>query len=575
MNVTISVVGTNLAIRVPHSSREAIELCKALPDMKVYDHEIGGFLARSTERNLLYLRRAFDTAVWTPEAQTKFNQVVKNIEQEPLDETTDLDAIQDETVNYQFHTEPFPWQLKGFLLSRDRKAFALLMDPRTGKTKLTIDNFCYLFEQKRIDAVLILCPKSIKSVWVDELEAHAPPRVPLSVMVYKAGASPNAKIRLSNFVTVQEPNTLQILIANTTALSSKNVEAMCARFVTRRKGRVMIVVDESTEIKSHTSKRTRAAYRIRKEAEYRRILTGTPVTQGPLDLYSQFFFLDRSILGYDTYTAYKNSVAIFDGYFLRGYRKPVMRQIAEMIKPHSIRVRRDQVFKNLVEPLYIKHRVDLTPEQRRMYDELKENLITEFEGKDLSAAIILTQLQRLSQISGGFMKLDGETEERPVPGGNPKIDALLDRLTGETGKVIIWARFQPEIRLIRDTLAKEYGRETVVDFYGGTSESNRTRNRKAFQDPSSPVRFFVGHVEAGGQGLKLSAADMMIFFSNTYSLEKRTQAEARTEDSQRTARTTYIDLVAHKTVDTTVLAALRSKKAVADLITGDNVKSWL
>jgi SNF2 family DNA or RNA helicase len=210
------------------------------------------------------------------------------------------------------------------------------------------------------------------------------------------------------------------------------------------------------------------------------------------------------------------------------------------------------------------------------------------ENRQLTTALVLTQLLRLQQIVGGFLphvltpdealanpERVASGEYRPIAGENPKMDALLEVVEESTGKFVIWAHFRAEIDLISRTLSKIYGEHTVREFHGGINDVDRTQARKDFQDPDHPARFFIAQTETGGIGITLTAAKNVIYYSNSFSLESRLQSEDRTHRIGQTSHVTYTDLVATKTIDEKLARILRRKLGLANVITGDNWKEWL
>jgi SNF2 family DNA or RNA helicase len=200
----------------------------------------------------------------------------------------------------------------------------------------------------------------------------------------------------------------------------------------------------------------------------------------------------------------------------------------------------------------------------------------------------------LQQLTGGFLTLDpvmpdklpeewdeedmlkaAERKVIPVPGPNPKLDEVFATLEEGNGKAIIWARFTPEIELLRDQIADAYGSASVVTFYGPDNTDTRTRARREFQNPHSPVKYFVGQIRTGGIGLNLTQARDVIYYSNTFSLEDRLQSEDRAHRGGLKHSVTYHDIVAKGTVDLRILQALRGKKQIANQITGDEWRNWI
>ena len=488
---------------------------------------------------------------------------------------------------------PFAHQLHAFETSRDRKAFALLCEQGTGKSKMVVDTACWLWQRGEIDGVLVICPNSVKTNWVtDEIPRHHSPDVPWVAAWWSANGRAVDRERWRVAQSIAPPAiTLPWLVVNVESLSARG-EAYdaCERFLDSR--RVLLVVDESSKIKNRV-KRTKAVIKLGQLAAYRRICSGTPVTQGPLDLFTQFRFLDSDILGFDTFTAYKNRYALFDTRF--GFPKLIkylnLDELQAKIAPHSYRVTRAECL-DLPPKVYQKLEVDLAPAQRKAYNAMRDQMLVELgDGRSVSATIVLTKLLRLQQITGGFLPFvpPPDVDEgmqraglalcaastEPLPGPNPKVEALLDFVEQVPGKVIVWARFRAELEAITHALVKEYGADAVVEFHGGVSDEGRTYARQRFQDAALRVRFFVAQTDVGGYGLTLTAAQSVVYYSNTFSLEARLQSEDRAMRIGQTGSVTYVDLIARDTLDNRVLQALRGKQDLASLVLAEPIREWI
>lgn len=228
---------------------------------------------------------------------------------------------------------------------------------------------------------------------------------------------------------------------------------------------------------------------------------------------------------------------------------------------------------DLPEKIYTKRQVDLTAEQKKAYKEMKDYALTLFEdGSVLTASTVMTQLLRLHQISCGHLIMeDGETKIFK----NNRITELMDILEEVDGKVIIWANYRQDIRTIYNNIAKKYGPDTVATYYGDTPDGERQDIVQRFQDPKSPLRYFVGNQQTAGYGLTLTAASTVVYYSNNYDLEKRIQSEDRAHRIGQKSNVTYIDLIAEKTVDERIVKALRNKINIASTVLGEDFKEWL
>jgi len=338
-----------------------------------------------------------------------------------------------------------------------------------------------------------------------------------------------------------------------------------------------MAIDESTTIKSPTANRTKSIIDLGRDVKYKRILTGSPVTKSPLDLFTQCYFLDPWLLEQQSYYSFKTRYAIFKKIYVGGRSVDIvagyknLAELSDKIKSFSYRVLKDDCL-DLPEKTYMKRIVRLTEEQEEVYNQMKKLALAELNGKLVTTASVLTQLMRLHQITcGHFVSNDGTTQKLH----NERLDELLNVLNEIEGKVIIWAHYRYDIKIIVDTLIKEYGENSVVTYYGDTTQDERQDAIKKIQDPESSTRFLVGTPQTGGYGITLTGASTMIYYSNGYDLEKRQQSEARIDRIGQTKNMTYIDIIAEKTVDEKIVQALRKKVNIASQIMGEELKDWI
>lgn len=581
-----------LHIQVPHSpvNKEAL---RRLPDYRMWDGKARAWFAKPTARNLAHLKASFPQAEWDAQAgawlETHVAAVVARRKEYAAQKAAPLAEL--EAGDDWKHGGPKPWdhQRRAFLMSRDRPAFALFMEQRTGKTKVLIDTAAYLYTRGKIRQALVIAPNSVKTNWLtDELPTHMPDYVKWRAACWYASPTKTERASLDAAMTGAVPEELVWLVMNVEALSTERAAKAALAFVKRAP--TIVIVDESSRIKTPRASRTMAITKLRAWAPYRRIATGTPATQGPLDVYAQMKFLDPTILGFGAYTAFRNHFAImggFNGKVVIGYAH--LDELQALLDPHSFRITRDECF-DIPPKGYQKLVVDMGQDQRRVYDEMARRMKADLgDGKKVTAAIVLTQMLRLQQITGGFVPIDPDLDTWEdaamaslngdnvvaIPGRNPKVEAVLELAEETVGKMIIWARFRPEIAAVADALRKEYGDASVVEFHGGIGEDARVKARTAFQDPGSPVRFFVGQTETGGLGINLSQARTVVYVSNSFSLESRLQSEDRPMSAEQKHSVAVVDIIARGTVDEKVVASLRGKQDVARAVTGDKWKDWI
>ena len=586
----------SLALFIPFSAQNT-NLCRAFPDRRVWKPAFkgtGAWLVAATRVNIEHLLRHWPKIRWSTEAAAVRDSALSVAERAVELSGRKTEEIPDTVGDYEFGGtfKPYAHQRKAFLLSRDQPAYALFMDPGTGKTRVVIDNACWLHGKGELSAVLVVCPNGVKDVWAEEIALHSPKHYRHEAIVFSAAATKAERARTEAHAAAGRiPGKLAWLIVNVEAASTASSRglALMRRFIAEHgPSNLMLVVDESSKIKSPQANRTKTIIQLGKGVAWKRVLTGTPSTQGPLDLYAQFQFLDPKILGFGSYYSFRNryaSVSTAGGFpQVLGYRH--VDELRRLIDPFSYRVTRDECL-DLPDKIYLRRTVKLNSAQRRLYDQLRHEMRAEFEDREITVVNALSQLLRLQQVVGGFVPpperdaLDVVLGERPepgaIPGRNPKLAAVGEILAElpETDKVVIWARFRPEIDLLCRELRREYGAGSVVEFHGGINREDRAMARRLFQDPRSYARFFVGQTETGGIGITLTAARVVIYYSNSFSLESRIQSEDRCHRIGQHRAVTYFDLTARDTIDLRLLTTLRKKKRLADEITGDAWKEWI
>jgi len=476
--------------------------------------------------------------------------------------------------DYKYKTEPFDHQDIVFKLSRDREDFALLMEMGTGKTKVIIDTAAWLYARGKIEAVMVIAPNGVHSNWEGEIDIHLPDWVKRTVRIYSSrGNTKKYKKYMSALGTGDD---LKIMLMNVEAMATKKGQAYASKFT--RIYSCLTVVDESTRIKNPKAIRTKACIKAGRASSYKRILTGTPVTQSPLDLYSQFDFLGDDILGFSSYFAFKARYAItMRRTNKRGgktwfYDEIIdfcnLDELTEKIDPYSYRVTKKECL-DLPNKQYSQVRVTMSKDQKKIYEDMKASFRAELdEGVTITAPLALTRLLRLQQILGGFVN-DEFSETHVIPGKNPKLDALMYDLEDvpDDVSVGIWARFRAEIECITDKLKEVYGKGSAASYYGGVKTEDRMKIIERFQ--AGDLRFFVGSPAAGAHGITLTKGSLVYYFSNDFSLENRIQSEDRFHRIGQVNKVNYKDIVVPGTIDIHVLSAHKKKQGFADTVTGD------
>ena len=477
-------------------------------------------------------------------------------------------------MDFKFKTKPFAHQLKALEMSWDKKVFAYFMEMGVGKSKVLIDNISMLYDKGHINGVLIVAPKGVYKNWYSsEIPTHMADHVEKKMVLWEANITKSKQKELDILFKTDED--LHILIMNVEAFSTKKGTQFAQKFLSCHK--TLMAIDESTTIKSPTAARTKSIIDLGKDVKYKRILTGSPVTKSPLDLFTQCFFLDAWLLEQQSYYSFKTRYAITRKInvgarsveIVVGYRN--LGELSDRLKSFSYRVLKDDCL-DLPEKTFMKRIIKLSEEQQKVYNQMKQLALAELNGKLVTTASVLTQLMRLHQITCGHFKSDDGSVQILK---NERIDELLNILNEVEGKAIIWAHYRHDIEVIVDNIKKEYGDNSVMTYYGDTSTEDRQKAITKIQDPNSPVRFLVGTPQTGGYGITLTGASTMIYYSNGYDLEKRQQSEARIDRIGQTKNMTYIDIIAEDTVDEKIVTALRKKVDIASKVMGEELKEWI
>jgi SNF2 family DNA or RNA helicase len=474
-------------------------------------------------------------------------------------------------MHYKYKSKPFAHQKKALEMSWNKEVFAYFMEMGTGKSKVLIDNIAMLYNAGKINGALIVAPKGVYKNWYDqEIPNHMPDYIEKRVGLWRT--DPKAKELQPLFKTGAE---LHILIMNVEAFSTKKGIQFAEKFLNSHN--TLMGIDESTTIKNPAAKRTKNIVYLKQFTKYRRILTGSPVTKSPLDLFTQCYFLDPYLLDQSSYYVFRTRYAICRKINVSGRQVEIvvgyrnLAELSEKLKPFSYRVLKDDCL-DLPKKTYMKRTIELTDEQKKVYKQMKQEAIAFLNGKMVTSATVITQLMRLHQITCGHFKSNDGTVQNLK---NNRITQLMDILDEVEGKAVIWAHYRHDIEKIVEAISKKYGEQTVVTYYGDTTTDDRQKAIKKIQDPESPVRFIIGTPQTGGYGITLTGASTMIYYSNGYDLEKRQQSEARIDRIGQEKPMTYIDIMAEDTIDDKIVKSLRNKVNIATEIMGEELKQWI
>ena len=475
---------------------------------------------------------------------------------------------------YKYKTKPYAHQETALEKSWDKIEYGYFMEMGTGKSKVLVDNMAMLYDKGKINGALIIAPKGVYNNWyTSEIPTHLSNHIKPKVVLWTSNISKEKeKEYKSLFETGYD---LHILIMNVEAFSTKKGSEFAYKFL--KSHNTIMAVDESTTIKTPTAKRTKTILMLGQYAKYRRILTGSPVTKSPLDLYSQCTFLNEELLGHASFYSFRNRYAHMINKNFGGRRVQIVSsyqrldELEEILKEFSYRVLKEDCL-DLPEKIYIKRNIQLTDEQEKAYSTMKSAALALLKGKMATAPHVLTQMMRLHQITCGHLKNDDGTITKLK---NNRLDELLDLLDEIEGKAIIWANYVHDIEEITTAIKKKYGENSIVQYYGAIDSKTRQDGINKFQNVNSPVKFFIGNPQTGVYVITLTAANTVIYYSNGYDLEKRLQSEDRAHRIGQKKSVTYVDLIAEKTIDEKIVKALRKKINIASEVMGDTLKDWI
>ena len=410
-------------------------------------------------------------------------------------------------MSHQYKTQPYEHQRVALRKGATQRVFGFFMEQGTGKTKVTIDNAVYLYNTELLHTVFVLAPNSVYTNWKKEIETHSS----ADNYIYQH------KIDKKFY---PKKDKLNWYLMNIEAFSHKSGYNKGLELIEKRGLETMMVIDESTTIKNRTAKRTKNVIKLGKGVRYKRILTGTPVTKSPLDLWSQFAFLDEDLLGFKSFYSFRARYCVMDSRPVGGNRKiefPLyyinLEQLEDKILPYTHRVLKKDCL-DLPPQIWQRRNVFLSNEQRNAYEILKEHARVVIQDKQSSIHNKLTEIAKLQQVCSGFLYSD---DGKLVELSNAKLDELLNVIEEIEGKIIIWATFRYSIQKIEETLQKKYGEKSVVSLYGDTKKRADVVDNF---NSSRGARFLVSNPSVGGYGLTLNASSYQIFYNNSYNLEE-------------------------------------------------------
>jgi hypothetical protein len=490
--------------------------------------------------------------------------------------------IHDDEEEHLFKTAPFAHQLETYLHSRDLTSYALFWEMGCGKTKVVIDTAAHLWRQGKITGVVVVAPPGVHRNWAtEELPAHHPEDVPMVSHVWHASKAGTKRHAAAYDAFTQAPG-LAYLCMTYDGICTGKGKAAASTFMRERP--CLLVADESAYIKTPSAQRTKVMLGAARVARYRRALTGTPIANGPFDIYSQMRWLQENYWrphGLATYGAFKARFGVFRALHLgaRQVSKLVayrdVESINTMIKPAASRKTKAEVLPHLPPKLYKRLSYEVTDEQRRIYEQLIEEMRAELRsGAEITAPLATVRLLRLQQVLCGYLP-DGDHADKlhqiVEPEDNPRLLAFAQLAETIPHQAIVWCRFRQDVTLVcqqLEQLGLTWGR-----YDGECDQEQREETLRRFH--AGEAQFFVANAQAIGTGVTLTEAKTVVYYSSSFNYADRLQSEDRAHRIGQDQAVLYIDLVAEDTVDERVLAALRNKDVMAARVTGDLLRTWI
>lgn len=532
-----------------------VDLVRKIPNRR-WDSRRRVWTAPALRANSRFLIEHFRSHCFTDAAREIANASVEKVR------TT----VNQFPVLYPFKTEPRPYQRKALDHAYDKHAFAFFMDMGTGKTKTLLDLASAYAMEGKIDRLLVVTKFSTRRNWEAEIEIHSP--IECEVLVLDT-----SKPKVFDAFNTTPTVALKVLIVGTESLAAGNAIKYAQKFVDTST-RVMMVVDEAHMIKTHNAVRAKNCVTLGKSANYRIAMTGTPVANGIMDMFMQFEYLDTNIIGVGDFYSFRNRYAVMGGYEERqivGYQNT--EELIELVSPYIYQVRKSEVLTELPPKIFEVRTVQMNDEQKRLYKEIAKRDRAVSGDRGITVKSVLERMLRLQEVASGIITFErnpdifdtSKFEHTRIGGKNPKIEELMSIVEESDCSTIIWCRFIEEIYMVTEALIEKYGQDSVVQIYGDINEDVRWANvSDKFQ--TGKARFLVGNAATGGVGLNMTRAQLVIYYSNSFSFTDREQSEDRAHRMGQLNSVTYIDLICEGTVDETVLEALRNKKDVSEFV---------
>lgn len=503
---------------------------------------------------------------------------------------------------YTFYTEPYDHQRTEFKQSWDYEHRALFWEMGTGKSKLMVDTISALFQSDKADVAIIIAPYGVHSNWTEsygtvkcQWETHAPPDIQEETILFTFHSS-NSKTKkwersANRFIKDSRKKIISIAYPS---LGTKNAKKLIDHLLNTK--RTVVIADEAHLIKNPDAQRTKRVLEIGKKATYRRLLTGTLISQSMFDAYAPIQFLNKGYWesqGLKSFWDFKHYFGIWKT--CQNYKQMKARRVRGVngkievkmvpsewkelvdyknkdelrwhIEQFGSRVRKNDVL-DLPPFIHEVMHVELSKEQRRLYDDMEKTFMAELEdGTIVETEHAMTRVQKMQQILQGFLIDEGGEYHRIKD--CPRMDMLIELCQQTDEQVLIWTPFPSDIVEIESRL-KALDKK-VVSYYGDTEKKvQRNINKEAYQ--SGEAQYFISNQSVGGTGLDLFNTGIMVYYGHTYSLIQREQSEERVARPGLQNSWLKIDMMSQDTFEHGIIEAVVQKKEISAYIMRDYEK---
>ena len=473
-------------------------------------------------------------------------------------------------MNYIYKTSPLKHQREAVERFANKDYGALFCEMGTGKTKIVLDimrNSTDLFE------ALVIAPNGLHHNWdINEIPKHVKndKLTPITVYCWKGPIkTKKAEQEFRRFVKTQD--TCRYFLINVEALRTAAGFDTAVKFLASCVSLKHMIIDESTCIKNPKAIQTKRVLKLAEQVDRKWILNGTPITQSPLDLFTQCKFLNKNAIPHTTYTAFKHAFAIETTMTMgsRSFRKIIgyqnLGELTKLLEPFTLRIEKKDCL-DLPDKTFTQVAIEMTAEQRKIYKSMKDDCLALLKGGGLvTSTIALTRIVKLQQILTGFVTADDGTEHAI---DNNRIAALM-QIAETTKPLVVFCAYKFNIKQIREALEKKFPSKSIVEYTGNVSSNVRNEGVRQFQNGQAD--FFLA-TSAAAKGLTLHRASTMVYFSNSYSLETRLQSQDRIHRIGQSNKCTYIDLVVPQTVDEAILIRLKERKELSNMVLDDLIE---